>query len=709
MTLSTEVKRRRVMQRDHSDIAQFISTELKRRSDSTWRKKHEDRWTEVDRQIAMEAPLVVNNTGKPEENEWHNAIQLGDLTDASETITADILRLVFPTERKFFVPHVEIEPVVDETGQMQLPEPHEQRAINGVLRNLMVQQHKDFGVRQRVKLGIKEILHHGSLVATVEEERLFKYEGGSRPNHLKAPVPIIHSMWNCFPDPSPSVQATEMFYRGSMIIREWMKLQDALEMPGWINKDKLREQHSKKELHEHVEILYFYGDIFLKRYDGNILFPNRTTVVSGEVFLESNVNKTPYSPVIFVGYERDDVRDPYFTSPIVKRAPMGKFTTHMANKTMDSVDLKVKPPIAYDSLDNSMKGDGPQIYPGAKIGSRGGVNVKVLDVGDPAVGLAAMQWGKQAMQEGTTVDSVRKGVSAGTEQTATEVLKTEQRAEVREVEFSAGLEAGLLLPYLAMQHEMNKRGMESYPFYNDEPHTPDFMRFLRKDLPKNVIFEVTGSRTLLGEQERSDRFAQTAALAGSSEPISGATNWDEVTRQLWEDSRQKDPERFLQSDDKIRAALQQQQQVFQQQMQELQGQMQQLQEAAVKAEDGRRAEEVKAQMAVLEKEQTELKLQQLQLQKVTLQEQLKLTQAMERAKGELDRREDALRDREIALATEVSEVPEPQAEEPREALAQTINVVTGNETRTVEIIRDKNGRPTGAVVQPKEEAKSGAG
>ncbi len=659
MVASTEVKRRRVMSRDHDDIARYVTEELDRRSKSEWRRKHEDRWNQVDLQIAMEPPLVINQDEQPEKpGDWHNAIQLGDLSDASETITADLLRLIFPTERKWFVPHVELPTEIDEDGRPMPVLPEVQRRANGVLRNLMVQQHKDFGVRNRVKLALKEILHHGSVVMSVSHEKLRKYEGGSRPKHLKAPVPKVHSMWNCFPDTGPSVHNTEIFYTGSMIIREFMPLQKALEMPNWINKDQLREQNKRMELEDHIEVIYYYGDVFLKRHDGNILFPNRKTTVSSEVFLESVVYDTAYSPIIYTGYERDDVRDPYYTSPIVKRSPMQTFATHMANRTMDSVDLKVDPPVTYDSLDNSMRGEGPKIYPGAKIGTRGGQNVQTLDVGDPQTGLAAMQWAKQSLVEGTTVDPVRKGVSPGTEQTATEIVKTEQRAEVREVEVVAVLESQMMLPYLIMQHDLNLQGLENYPFYNDELHTPDFYRATKRDLPKSVIMEVTGSRTLLGEEQRTARFINTVTMVAQLEPVARGTDWDEVRRQMWEDTRVKDPERFLLDSDR-NAEIQRVQEEAQAQIQQLQEQMgqqvQQIQQQAAQAQDAQRKAEVQAQQTALRLEQQKLQTARLELEKDTLEQRLILTREAERAEDQLERMQQDIREREIRMQTQQRE------------------------------------------------------
>ena len=643
------------MTRDHDEIAKYIEEELERRKQTDWRRKHEARWKEVDRQISMDPPAAIKED-KDNPDAWHNAIQLGDLTDASETITADILRLVFPTERKWFQPNIELKSgeIDPDTGREIPIEPEIQRGENGILRSFMVQQHKDFGVRGRVKLALKEVLHHGSVVATVDDQRMLKYEGGTKPKHLKAPVPEVHSMWNCYPDSSPSIQGTELFYGGSMIIVKSMPLSSALEMPGWINKDQLQSswRDKKKGLHDHIEIIIFYGDIFLKRHDGNVLFPNRKTTVSANVFLESVVNKTAYSPVIYTGYERDDVRDPYFTSPIVKRAPMGLFITHMANNTMDAVDIAVKPPGQYDSTDNSLKANPPQVYPGAMFPSRGGQGVNFFDVGDPATGLAAMQWGKQELQEGTTVNATRKGVSPGTEQTATEVIQTEQRAEVREVEFSSSFEAGFMLPYLTMQHDYNLLGLEPYRFRNDEPHTPDFLRATKSDLPKNVIFEVTGSRTILGEQERSQRFLQTATLVAQSEQTARETDWQEVTRQAWEDSKQKDPERFLRSSDRneevqlITAELTQQ---FEAQMQQVQQQVAQLQEQTQKATDEARKQTARAEQESLKAQKAQLQVEQEQTKNVTLSEQLKLTRDYERAEDRLQKLQLDIERRENAL------------------------------------------------------------
>ena len=688
MTDLTEVKKRRVMARDHEAIAGYISEEKERREKSKWREHHERRWAEIDRQVAMEPPIVIDQSDTQETDEYGNAIQLGDVSDSSEIFVADTLRLAMPTERKNFIPHVEItqkelkkfglQPETDQYGEPIPVPPEIQRQVNGLLRNLMVQQQKDFGFRARAKLALKEIYHHGSTVCTVEWDRMPRYHDGTRVDSLKAPTLKVHSMWNCFPDPSPEVSSSEMFYRGSMIIRRMISLRAALEMPNWINKDRLQEQNRDCDLDDHIEIVTYYGDIFLKRHDGNVVFPNRRTTVNGPVFLESKVNDTPYSPVIYTGYERDDVRDPYYTSPLEKLAPIAKFATHMANRTMDSIDLKVKPPIEYNYLNNRADRDGPEIYPGAQNPTRGNSDIKILDIGDPGAGLAGLQFAKQVISESTSTDATRKGVGTNVEQTATEIVKTEQRGEVRSVEFVSTFDAEFILPFLYMQHDLNLKKMETYPFFNDELHTPDFIRAKRSDLPKTVVMEVTGSRSLLGEEQRTARLINTVTLIAQLEPLAKQTDWQEVNRQVWEDTRVKDPERFILNSDRNmeqQMALLAQAQEFQQLIMQLQ---EQLQASQQNEQQAKMQLDFLAARSQLEVQQERLKSEQAKLDEEQTSNEAAIDKKLRQAEDKLRALLDDIREREAKLACAQKEDGERQ--EKRQQVLGLVKNFMGEQT-----------------------------
>ena len=151
------------------DVATFIKDEKTRRADNQFRKSHERRWKQVDRMVAMEPEELLTNTNDPS-GQWESNIELGSFADASEIITADVMRIAFPSDREFFKPHIKIEGETDPDTGLPLVKLSAQQLADGVYKSLMQQQHTDFGLRHRVKLSIKEALHHGSLVVVIRWE-----------------------------------------------------------------------------------------------------------------------------------------------------------------------------------------------------------------------------------------------------------------------------------------------------------------------------------------------------------------------------------------------------------------------------------------------------------------------------------------------------------------------------------------------------------
>ena len=88
-----KVKSRRFLSTDYDFIADFIDKETEKRAGLKARKDHETLWTEVDRQVRMK-PMVVLN--EDPDDTWKSALELGDLSTASEVLSADVLRLIFP-------------------------------------------------------------------------------------------------------------------------------------------------------------------------------------------------------------------------------------------------------------------------------------------------------------------------------------------------------------------------------------------------------------------------------------------------------------------------------------------------------------------------------------------------------------------------------------------------------------------------------------
>lgn len=549
-----ETKKRRISSKDWDRVEKHVKAVYDDRKSSNFRREHERIWKEVDRQISMKPMARLTADGKQIKNTWHNAIELGELAKASEIITSDVMRIIFQQDKPFFQPHVELAADVDpQSGTPSIDEAR-QEVEDGLLRAFMAQQHKDFGLKARFRLSVKECLHHGSAVAEVRFENQLMVRNGSEIKSVGAPVWVPYSMWNAYPDPSPSVIGANLFYTGSMILVEYKKYADfkRLSGEGWIQERmKLVERRNNKNREDDtddVELIKYKGDICIERSDGDdIYLPNSEVILANDKLVYYSEGELPYPNIIYFGYERQDVRDPYYTSPIIKQSPTHRMTTYMANKFMDATALKIEPPIEYDANDpDYVSSDGPLIAPGAKTATRSmGKGFTALDIGDPRFALDAYTLGMRQMQEGLGVSALRAGVREADRETATSANLANQGAEVRTMEFVSQLEPQALLPFLYMQHELNRKNLTTYTFYNDEMHTPDFVRISKQDIQEDVHFDVTGSRGVLGEEKRDRKFAETTAFLSGNPLFAPKLNDTEIMLKMYRDSGEKNPEKLV--------------------------------------------------------------------------------------------------------------------------------------------------------------------
>lgn len=580
--MADDIKKRRILERDFDKIEKFINDEYDARKTAQFRKDAEERWKEVDRQISMKPMQRLGPQNQPLKADWRNAIELGELSKASEIITADIMRIALGNEN-YFEAHVEIDGKLDQNGEMVVPSADQEKA-DGLLRALMLQQQKDFGFKARFKLSVKEALHHGSFVAEIRREEQMLNQG-AKIKTVSAPVWVPYSMWNAYPDPSPSIVGTNLFYMGSMVLVDFMplaKLQRRKES-GWLPKkiaevEKQTNENGDNKT-EDVKLVKYLGDIVIDRQDGDIYLPNMTVIIANGTLVYVKANELSYPNVIHAGYERQDVRDPYYTSPIIKQSPMQKFTSVMANRFADAVDLRTTPPVEYDGNDpDYVVSGGPDLSPGAKNPTKSmGKGFKTLEVGEPQQALAAMQFGFRQMQEGLGVSSLRQGTATSDRQTATEAKLMEAGSEVRTIDFNATLEQQGLRPFLYLQHAWNRHTFGGYEVYSNEMKTPDIIRFTKGDVDVNAHFDVVGSKGVLGEKERQQNVGNALVFL-SGNPIFApviAKNAERITNDFLRDAGKKNPEEWTTGEGQkippqVQAQMQQMQQVIQELGQKLQ-------------------------------------------------------------------------------------------------------------------------------------------
>lgn len=578
------VKKRRILDRDFDAVEKFVKDEYESRKKNSFRKKHENKWKEVDRQIEMDPPRRVAPDGREIKGNWTSALELGELSKASEIIAADVMRIIFANEN-WHEDHVDIEGVIDpQSGQMVIPAGDQARA-DGLLRSLLNQQHKDFGLKARFKLSVKEALHHGSFVAECRWDEQMMSDG-AKIKQVAAPVWQPYSMWNAYPDPSPSVIGTNLFYTGSMILVEYMPLHKVKRMSGagWmpsrLKKVKKEEHKDKDNETKDAQLIRYYGDICIERQDGDIYLPNMKVILANGTLVYAKECDLPHSPIIFAGYERQDVRDPYYTSPIIKQSPTQKLTTVMANEFIDAIRLRTKPPVEYDANDpDYVQNGGPDLSPGGKTPTKSmGKGMKTLEVGDPVAALRGMEFGFRQLQEGLGVSSMRQGSQSSDRQTATEAKIMEQGSEVRTIDFIGGLEQQGLRPFLYMQHALNRKNLKSYTIYSNELNTPDMVVITRQDIDRDAHFDVVGAKGILGEKERQQQVSQVTIFASQNPLFAPLLQPERILMDMYKDAGKRNPEEWVQTQKapQIPPELQAQMQQMQQMLQMAQAKIQEL-------------------------------------------------------------------------------------------------------------------------------------
>lgn len=625
-----DVKKRKIGAKDWKTAQDFIKTELDKRRTSKFRKDHEKIWKVIDRQIAMKPMDRIKNDPN-NDDDWYPMLELGELSKTSEIIAADVRRLIFP-DSHWFETHCDAPKTIDpKTGKAVPVEKTVQEKGNELLRSLMLQQHIDFGLKDRFDLSVKEALHHGSFVAEVDLETQTKIHDGTGVEQISAPVWIPHSMWNCYPDPSPSVIGTNMFYTGTMMIVSYQPRYKVLQRSGdgymnLVSSKIPKQEHENKDVDtDDIELVTYYGDLVIPREDGDIYLPNSKCITANGVMIFYAANKRPYPPVIFRGYERQDIRDPYYMSPIIKLSPTQTAASMLMNDFLAGTKLGVQPPIVYDGNDPYfVQQGGPIIAPGAKTATKGSSKFEQLKIGDPNIALNGLQFSVRQLQEGTGVNAVRAGVSTSDRKTATEISKTAQGAEVRTVDFVDKLEVGLR-SFLYMQHDINLEELKNYSFYCSFPGLPDFNRISKDQLPKGCHFEVTGSKGLLGEEQRTQRATQVTAFASSNPLFAPLLEPAKILIDMYRDAGIKGAESYVKNGQaQIPPEVQQKMQQMQEQMQQMGQALQQTQGELQKAKSG----EASKMAALQVKSEHQASDQELEKQKLSLEYGFKKQEAM---------------------------------------------------------------------------------
>jgi hypothetical protein len=310
----------------------------------------------------------------------------------------------------------------------------------------------------------------------------------------------------------------------------------------------------------------------------------------------------------------------------------------LANEFVNAVQLNARPPIVYDGNDPDFTANGgPIICPGGKSSSKMGGSFQQLKIGDPKIAMDGVQFLFEMMK--VSLGNPGNPTPLNDRASATEVLTKQADSESGPFNFASKMDTAIA-SFLYMQHSLNLANKKlKYSFFCNEMGVPSFIRIQNSQLPENVHFEITGTKTILGIESRKKAFAQVTVAVMGNEKTAGLLDPEACVKQMYQDAGIRAPERFLKPKDadalppEIEQLMQQAQQHIEQQGAELKTLKESHDIKAKKVEYDHQAKMASIQM----KHANEVSRLHIEADRINSQHQMALgTQAQQLKSNELD-------------------------------------------------------------------------
>ena len=524
---------------DWKAIAEFIKNEKERRAGARVHK--EEQWAEVDRQLRMEAKPRVVASGA--EDDWFPNIEQPLQFDTLEVTVADVKRLVFPRGTEWYNVNAELSDEYIERfekrretkpliGSQPIPAKLDQETANTLVKTAIDHYHRLFDFRANVIAFATEAVKYGSAVARVREVSLPQLSNDFRglKGDMRGPAMIPCSIKNTYLDDSPhSVMHEGMVSAPSTIGTKFQhleKLKKAARLGGNSNGwmigqiKELEPLGGADEKIGHVELLEWEGDLIVPRKRGESIFlPNvLVTVAVGNNAprpIRFRENPTPFHSYAIGHYMREDLKDPYGVSPLIKGKSLQEAATLAFNSMMAAAALNAEPPIAWDGQDTQFAGTGgPRIHPGALLETDAPDRIVPLQIGDVAA-LQSVYLALLAQYEDLTGNTeARRGERARSHTSATGADIEAAQGVVRVQDFVNDLELGPLTSILYMEYAIIKDVMKRpQPVSVGSGGIEGWINLAAADLPDRSIFLVQGSSGQSNERQRIADFDGANAFA----------------------------------------------------------------------------------------------------------------------------------------------------------------------------------------------------
>ena len=565
---------RRISRRDFRHVAEYVIEEAARRKGSKHRKMKEKEWAEVDRQVEMEALPREVRSGT--DLDWLPNIEMPLQAESLEAIKTDAKSMKFPKSTEWYGVQAAIDekyserwaerrdtmPIVDGQQGMQL----DQETADTLAKAAVDYHHRLYDFRHHVDLMDTEAIKYGTFAARVVEVDFVKFatdRRGIRNESLRGPAVVPVSIKNLLLDDSQMHVMQEGIATQPTYIRTWAQsIADIRRAArggskrGWIQKAVNNlEQPDNEDL---IQMLEMEGDISIPRSDGNIFLPNAIATVAqtkaNRELIRLRFNPSRFRSYIVGYYQRQDLHNPYGSSPLTLGSPLQKGASLSFNNMMASAELNALPPVAWDGSDTKLQATGgPGIYPGAQWESDDPDSVKPQELGNPAALLQMFIAITGLYERLTAVNDPRRGQPAKSHTSATSAELENINVVARTEDFVTGQEEGPLTAMLYMEYDIIKRVMtspRSIPIV--EQGKEGFVNIAAADLADQVVFSVFGSTGQAMQRQQMQRFVAAVQMhmqmvaagqqLGLQVPV---PNWGEVITELYQESGIANGSRFI--------------------------------------------------------------------------------------------------------------------------------------------------------------------
>lgn len=534
---------RKVTERDRENIAEQVHEEFKRRKGTSHREMRENQWADVDRQLAMKVPEKTSERIE----DWMSAGELPLQATSLEVITKEASRLIFPDTTDWYTANAEFTDewaervketsfVAGDKGGTTLGDPSFDTG-DLLVHAALDHNHRQYRYRENWKQLVAEALKYGTYImrhAIVKRSAVSMDHNSVTGRQQRIPMSIPVCVKNYLPDDSLQHLLHEgMEVMPSPIRFYWQKVRDIQraakvggEDQGWVasavsNLEAAKSGGDDPEQQKGTcQIVELEGDLVTprSRSEDREFFNKIVTVAvgSGGPKLIRIRDGEEFRSYVEGRYQTDDLTNPYGTSPLIKGVILEDIASEAANRMTDAADLNVRPPVGYSANDVKLVADGgPDLSPGARFKTKFPNAVEVMNnIGDPTAlsGILSLMTNMYQFFVATTDERATGALKSHTTAFAADMAQS--RGSLRTEDFVSDLERGPLTNSLAIEYELTKKafGGRTVPVYIDARGLKGFIHFTGAILPKNVVFDVHGSRGVISKRERKQEAMTLASM-----------------------------------------------------------------------------------------------------------------------------------------------------------------------------------------------------